>query len=306
MYLIVVNFVISQPMKIAFFIFSLAIGIQVATAQQYHFQTYSVQQGMGSASVNQIFQDSKGYIWFATQGGGVNRFNGKEFKNFTKSEGLPSNDVTYIAEDKKGEIWVATSEGVLHFNGRELPKQKAVKPFISDLVFCIFAAPDSKLYFATQANGVKVWDGKKIQSITTANGLPSNEVYTVTQDRKGRIWFGTEDGIAMMDKGKISTFSGHPSISDNGFFSSHTDKQGNVWFGSVMGKVIIFQPNETIIDYPLPSAQQNDLMGSIAQDSLGNIWIASDHGLLKIPTDVTLSSPQSKPTIIWGKLSFKL
>lgn len=86
-------------------------------AQQYNFKNYTAKNGLGSSIVNNIFQDSKGYIWFATQGGGVSRFNGVNFKNFTKDDGLISNNVTVITEDKTGNIWIGTAEGVSKFNG---------------------------------------------------------------------------------------------------------------------------------------------------------------------------------------------
>jgi ligand-binding sensor domain-containing protein len=88
-----------------------------ATAQRYNFINYTTAQGLGSSSVNHIFQDSKGYIWLATQGGGASRFNGKKFKNFTRADGLINNDVTSIAEDKNGNIWIATASGASMFNG---------------------------------------------------------------------------------------------------------------------------------------------------------------------------------------------
>src|SRR3954464_5043093 len=95
----------------------LLISSAPSQAQKYNFKNYTVANGLGSSSINHVFQDSKGYIWFATQGGGASRFNGKEFQNFTRADGLISNDVTYITEDKLSHIWMGTAEGASVFDG---------------------------------------------------------------------------------------------------------------------------------------------------------------------------------------------
>ncbi|MDQ3046356.1 MAG: hypothetical protein M3R27_02330, partial [Bacteroidota bacterium] len=85
--------------------------------QQYNFKNYTAKNGLAGSSVNTIFQDSKGYLWFGTQGGGVSRFDYKTFVNYTRKEGLVGNDVTFVTEDRKGNVWIATSEGVSMFDG---------------------------------------------------------------------------------------------------------------------------------------------------------------------------------------------
>lgn len=68
------------------------------------FRNYDAEDGLPSSEIYQVKQDSKGYIWFATNNG-VSRFNGYEFKNFSISDGLPDNTVFNIYEDSKGRIW---------------------------------------------------------------------------------------------------------------------------------------------------------------------------------------------------------
>ena len=51
-------------------------------AQDEIYRNYTVEDGLPSSEVYYSFQDSKGYMWFATDAG-VSRFNGYEFENFT-------------------------------------------------------------------------------------------------------------------------------------------------------------------------------------------------------------------------------
>lgn len=76
-------------------------------SQSHVYKHYTVEDGLPSSEVYSAFQDSKGYMWFATDAG-VSRFNGYEFENFDASDGLTDNTVFLITEDHKGRIWFGT------------------------------------------------------------------------------------------------------------------------------------------------------------------------------------------------------
>ena len=78
--------------------------IAPAKAQKYALRHYDANDGLPSSDVFHAIQDSKGYIWFATDNG-VSRFNGYEFTNFDISDGLVRNTILEIFEDYKGRIW---------------------------------------------------------------------------------------------------------------------------------------------------------------------------------------------------------
>ena len=88
-------------------------------AQSYHFKQYTVEDGLPSSEIYSVFQDYKGYMWFATDAG-VSRFNGYEFENFDSSEGLADNTIFLITEDKENRIWFGSFSCRLSYfeNGR--------------------------------------------------------------------------------------------------------------------------------------------------------------------------------------------
>ncbi|MCB0400869.1 MAG: histidine kinase [Flavobacteriales bacterium] len=87
---------------------------QGISAQTNSFRHYTVEDGLPSSQVYSAFQDSKGYIWFATDAG-VSRFNGYEFENFDASDGLTDNTVFLITEDARGRIWFGTFNCMLSY-----------------------------------------------------------------------------------------------------------------------------------------------------------------------------------------------
>lgn len=91
------------------FIATLGVAYSECPAQlranfQLVYHQYTVDNGLPSNEVYQVFQDSKGYIWFATSNG-VSRFDGTTFQNFDMSDGLVDNIVFEVYEDYKGRVW---------------------------------------------------------------------------------------------------------------------------------------------------------------------------------------------------------
>ena len=67
--------------------------------------------GLSQSVVNNITQDSKGFLWLSTNSG-LNKFDGVNFKTFYREDGLKSKEVNCISERESGEIWVATKKGL--------------------------------------------------------------------------------------------------------------------------------------------------------------------------------------------------
>jgi len=90
--------------------------ILIATSycQIINFKNYSTKDGLPSNEVYHVIQDTKGYMWFATDFG-VSRFDGYNFTNYNSKDGLPDNTVLEIYEDYKGRIWFVSSSAKLSF-----------------------------------------------------------------------------------------------------------------------------------------------------------------------------------------------
>lgn len=79
-------------------------------AQQLPLRQLTTNDGLPSNAVYQVFQDSKKFIWFATDAG-LARYDGDRFVYYSTKNGLNSNEVIRLAEDSHGRIWI------FHFNG---------------------------------------------------------------------------------------------------------------------------------------------------------------------------------------------
>ena len=92
----------------------LVVATSVTYAQNSVIKHYSVNQGLPSSETYFIMQDTKGYLWIATDAGVV-KYDGYKFITYNSSKGLPDNTVFKIHEDKYGKIWFATYSGKMAY-----------------------------------------------------------------------------------------------------------------------------------------------------------------------------------------------
>src|ERR1700739_2211142 len=85
---------------LAFFYFLASVNGFSQTAE---LKNYGVKDGIPSSEVYNSMQDSKGYMWFATDKG-VSRFDGYTFHNYSTVDGLADNTIFDCQEDYKGRI----------------------------------------------------------------------------------------------------------------------------------------------------------------------------------------------------------
>lgn len=99
--------------------FCLASTSAVAQYQNLKFESYSTLEGLSSSTCTEIFQDSKGFMWFGTIDG-LNKFDGYRFTiyrpEYGKINSLGGNRITAIVEDDDQNLWIGTSTGLNKFD----------------------------------------------------------------------------------------------------------------------------------------------------------------------------------------------
>ncbi len=103
----------------------LSISSQVG-AQQFTLRQYTAMDGLPQSQVNAMVEDQYGYVWIGTSGGGLARFDGREFKIYSTLDGLLSNIVTSLFIDSKENIWVVHPRGLTRFDGLDFKKFQAL------------------------------------------------------------------------------------------------------------------------------------------------------------------------------------
>ncbi len=76
----------------------------------------SLLNGRDSCSINKIFEDRRGNVWFATDSDGLIKYNGVIPYIYKANNGFPENSIKSIGEDKYGNLWFGlATKGVVRY-----------------------------------------------------------------------------------------------------------------------------------------------------------------------------------------------
>jgi len=200
-----------------YFLFLLFLFVQNVNAQSVlRLQHISVEEGLSQSSVYYIFQDSHGFMWFAT-GDGLNRYDGKEFIpykskfNDTASAHLKDRNInSSILEDKNGKLWMLSDAGICFMDYRH-GKSGVVKHSNGEQVCAAPAAINNDSLWATQSRfGIYAVDINstqykfypfidKWQTNVDTVCMISNGILTAEG-----VWVADKAGLLFFDKSKHS------------------------------------------------------------------------------------------------------
>ena len=135
----------------------------------------------------------------------------------------------------------------------------------------------------------------KFERITIEQGLSQSTVNCILQDRKGYLWFGTDDGLNKYDGYTFKIYKNDPldstSISNNNILTAFEDQSGLLWFGTGNGLNKYDPENEQFATYWLDSKETNspgsNYINSIYESAKkpGVLWIGTNGGLKKLSSN---------------------
>ena len=113
-------------------------------------------------------------------------------------------------------------------------------------VQCSLQDKVGNLWFGTTQNGLYKYDGKSFRQFLVADGLTSNNIYSLLEDRDGKIWIGTEAGLCLHNgktfaKIQIPLPKNLPPNKNFYYRNSHwvysimQAKSGKLWFVTIDG-----------------------------------------------------------------------
>jgi len=156
--------------------------------------------------------------------------------NWTSRNGLPQNSVYAIAQTEDGYIWLGTEEGLARFDGIQLTVFDDSGParLGNKWVRRLCAGPDNTLWVGTRAGLVRYRAGV-FHTITTDDGLASDDIAALYVSRDGSVWIGTPQGLNRSSNGTIRRFTSDDGLPDNDIRSITEDRNGSVWVGTRTG-----------------------------------------------------------------------
>lgn len=286
--------------SLVLFIASITIVSNVyANNTDIKFKSITIEDGLSQTSVEAIFQDSRGLMWFGT-GDGLNKYDGYEMKFYkNKAEdknSLTANYVDAIVEDSEGNIWIGTNNGLNKLNSYTDNITRYTKENSSlsnNNVWDIIIDSNGYIWSATE-QGLNKYDSKTdtFTSYFDDSSESENWITSVIEGSEGVIWASSKNGLIKFNPitekytRYLNDESNGNSLSNNYVYRVYEDSFGTVWVGTSGGGLNKFdKTTEKFVKYEHNHDDETSVLSNnikhIYEDSNNNLWIASTGGLSK-------------------------
>ena len=255
----------------------------------------NVEDGLSQSTVYDVFQDSRGFVWLATENG-LNRYDGHQFSQFLPGEAdntIPSGFITSISEDIFKKIWVATFEGVAIYDQTLNTftvmgdNSKTQNGLMSSQVIQLLRHSNGSMWLAT-LGGLHhyVYEDRSFTVHTIPDSVrpQANEIMVLAEAPDGKLVVGTQKkGVLLFDP-QTGSFESlyyledEPQNVKNEIRALYFDSRNKLWIGTNQGLLVYdYYRGElelnVLEDIQLPDIQRQRVR-SITQDEDGKIWVA--------------------------------
>ena len=209
-----------------------------------------------NTSLHMIAEDSDGNIWFGGYSTGLSYFDGDKVLKGPLLEGREENILggRFFPDQEELLIFNESDSKILSFKNRRINRYHvAIKDSKQSVTgYTMDTLQNGQMVFGLHQLGLGLLEKREndtlfIRSISHSKGLKLDNVLTISQDKKGRIWTGrSSEGVAVYDikQDTAVTWLRDPANPRSvGAISSHIDNNGNLWFGTNKGLYFFDQPH---------------------------------------------------------------
>ena len=273
----------------------LCLSILQGQDEYVRFKRITIDDGLSLSSVYNIYQDSKGFMWFGTEDG-LNKYDGRSITVYGATTDqhyiLANKWIELVYEDRAGMIWLGSRGGLTMYNPRKgifntlRHDPNSLLSLSNDTISAIIADLRNDVWIGTFSglNKVDRFTGAVTRVIPDApelNGLNSH-ITGFAVDRSGTLWIGTSQGLFTQDR-KSGLFFNETI---NGTLAPETPIKcmahgnGSLWLGTAMGlmEVDLSGLGNHLFLPAFPGETLSDIR-KLHLDRNEQVWVQTSEGL---------------------------
>jgi signal transduction histidine kinase/ligand-binding sensor domain-containing protein len=248
--------------------------------QKQSVQTISSVQGLANDNAYPVLHSRTGDMWVGTWPGGLSRIHdGKVVAAFTKRDGFPDL-ITALCEDNTGAIWIGSHSGVKVLSRGRLVVPPGLPKERLPVVLAIHQNRDGAMSLGTP-NGIYVVDGSNPHWLTTKDGLATNDVRVIVEDRRGDTWIGGYGGLTRLHNGQFTRWTEAEGLPSNNIRSIVEDRSGDIWVGTYDGGIGWLRNGKWVVFNKENGLHDNGAF-QILEDDNDRFWISSNSGIYRV------------------------
>lgn len=230
---------------------------------------------LSDCKLNDFLEDREGHLWIGTEAG-LYQLRPQAVRVYARGDGLRSAFVKSLTQGPDGTIWLGTTAGVSGIKDGQVTNLPPVEPSNWGRAEGLLADRRGRVWYGVHYETVKAFDQGAwvpVGEVSPSKGW----LRTLYEDRSGRIWAGSDLGVAWLDEvgetHQITQTLSHPDVR-----VIHQDRRGDLWFGTFGGGLNRWRDGK-ITSYSSGGGEYNNRAWCIHEDADGVFWVGSRDGL---------------------------
>lgn len=260
-------------------------------SERYNFTAITMDEGLPHNFVDDILKDSRGFLWIATRGEGIARYDGYEFTSFnmgTTRAKLRSNFVFKLCEDDFERIWAVSETGIDILDIRTMQLVQVPSAEGKMLSFCnrpthfIFHSRAGNIWVCSENKLFKITFGKQgeVKQIINICTLAPGETVRTICEVDDYLWINYKDGayrikestMEPQEPALISTALQLPGV----LIQAICRKENEIWIGSAQG-LFRYNMDTELMRHYMHNPEDNT---SLSQNFVTDISETGEHTML--------------------------
>lgn len=236
--------------------------------------------GLGAVAnaLKSVCEDRAGNLWVSSNEG-VTRRGPEGDVVYTIADGLPDSIATALYRDRADRIWAGTYRGLAGLAEGVVVARPLNDAGLADLVNVIFEDREENLWVGGRDGLYRVRPAR-FTTITTREGLSSDNAMSVLEDRHGRLCIATwGGGLNRIADQTISVLSVTNGLSHDKALALHEGRDGSLWVGMDFDGGLNRLNGSDRNSFPRLQGLVNAPIRAIHEDARGRLWIGTGRGL---------------------------
>lgn len=234
--------------------------------------------GAGERLVRAVTLDDDTAVWIGTSDGLYHMENGVP-RRFGREHGLPSASVRALHNEPGRGVWVATDAGVVVVTREGVRPGPSRQPLAGQVVGLTVDRRGDVWVGEISTGLVRLGEASATKPDAPPPG--TKPPFTIYGDASGRVWTGYFDGtLQVRDGDDVRTFGRADGFVGGMVTTLHESPRGTVWIGSSKGLSRYRDGRFDTVGWN--SGLPGNVIGAIVPDGLGQLWLASSAGILRV------------------------
>jgi ligand-binding sensor domain-containing protein/signal transduction histidine kinase len=195
---------------------------------------FGVREGLPDPFVRSLWEDRDGNLWAGTNRG-LSRLENSRFVAPSLEAGGERDWVRSIFEDREGNLWVGMNSGLRRLRDDVFTVFAEAEGLPGDQPTVVYQDRAGRMWIGFHESGLVEFGARGFRRFTTRNGLLSNEVFSIREDRRGGLLVATREGLSRLEGERFRAHVPSDPAARRVVFDALEDRAGRLWLATPSG-----------------------------------------------------------------------